>query len=29
MPADEEIWLASVRLEIKSENLKISQNLLS
>lgn len=29
MPNDEEIWLASIRLEIKSENLKIAQNLMS
>lgn len=29
MPNDEEIWLASVRLEVKSDNLKIASNLLS
>jgi pre-mRNA-processing factor 6 len=29
MPADEDIWIESVKLEIKNENLKITQNLLS
>jgi len=29
MPNDDEVWLASIRLEIKTENIKISQNLLS
>lgn len=29
MVIDEEIWLASIRLEIKTENLTISKNLLS
>jgi len=29
MPLDEDIWIASIKLEIKSDNIKISQNLLS
>jgi hypothetical protein len=29
MAADDEIWLASIRLEIKTENIGISKNLLS
>lgn len=29
MPADELIWIASIRLEILSDNVKISQSLLS
>lgn len=29
MSNDEEIWLASIRLEIRTENINISKNLLS
>jgi hypothetical protein len=29
MSTDDEIWLASIRLEIRTENINISKNLLS